>query len=76
MLLVAMNCFVWLVDYALDENIVTEQMWIFAAYFILRDHDAHIDFLPFWNVKLFILWLIKGFRLCNFFKVPPGAKFF
>ena len=46
MLLVPMNCFLWLVDNALDENVLTEQMWIFAAYFILRDHDTHIDFLP------------------------------
>ena len=38
-------------DYALDENVLTEQMWIFAAYFILRDHDTHIDFLPFLKSK-------------------------
>ena len=51
MLLVPMNCFLWLVDNALDENILTEQMWIFAAYFILRDHDTHIDFLPLLKCK-------------------------
>ena len=51
MLLVPMNCFLWLVDNALDENVLTEQMWIFAAYFILRDHDTHIDFLPLLKCK-------------------------
>ena len=49
MLLVPMNCFLWRVDYALEENVLTEQMWIFAAYFILRGRDTH-----FLNVKLFI----------------------
>ena len=68
MLLLPMNCFLWLVDNALDENVLTEQMWIFAAYFILRDHDTHIDFLPllkckalhfavdFFKVLFFSLW--------------------
>ena len=30
--LVLVNCFLWWVDYALEENVLTEQMWIFAAY--------------------------------------------
>ena len=51
MLHVPMNCFLWLVDYVLDENVLTEQMWIFAAYFILRDHDTHFDFLRLLNCK-------------------------
>ena len=38
-------------DYALDENILTEQMRIFAAYFILTDHDTHTDFLPLLKCK-------------------------
>ena len=46
-----MNCFLWLVDYALDKDILTEHMWIFAAYFIMRDHDTHIDFLPLLKCK-------------------------
>ena len=32
MLLVPMNCFLCRVDYALEENVLTEQMWILAAY--------------------------------------------
>ena len=54
MMLVPMNCFLWWVDYASDENLLTEQMWIFAAYLMLRGRDTHIDFLPLLNVKLFI----------------------
>ena len=54
MMLVPMNCFLWWVDYASEENLLTEQMWIFAAYFMLRGRDTHIDFLPLLNVKLFI----------------------
>ena len=46
-----MNCFLWLVDYALVENVLTEQMWIIAPYFTLRDHDTHIDFLPLLKCK-------------------------
>ena len=36
MLLVPMNCFLDLcrVDYALEENVLTEEMWILAAYWI------------------------------------------
>ena len=30
--LVPMNCFLCRVDYALEENVLTEQMWILAAY--------------------------------------------
>ena len=33
MLPVPMNCFLCRVDYALEENVLTEQMWILAAYF-------------------------------------------
>ena len=33
MLLVPVNCFLCQVDYALEENVLTEQMWILAAYF-------------------------------------------
>ena len=55
MMLVPMNyCFFWWVDYALEENLLTEQMWVFAAYFMLRGRDTHIDFLTLLNVKLFI----------------------
>ena len=62
-----MNCFLWLVDYALNENVLTEQMWIFAAYILYWEVVTRISILYlFWNVKLWILWLIKGFRLCNF----------
>ena len=32
MLPVPMNCFLCRVDYALEENVLTEQMWILAAY--------------------------------------------
>ena len=32
MLLVPMNCFLCRVDYALEENVLTEQSWILAAY--------------------------------------------
>ena len=32
MLLVPMNCFLCGVDYALEENVLTEQMWSLAAY--------------------------------------------
>ena len=47
-----MNCFLWRVDYALDENVLTEQMWLFAAYFpVLRGRDTHIDFLPLFKCK-------------------------
>ena len=46
-----MNCFLWRVDYALEENVLTEQMWLFAAYFILRDCDTPIDFLPLFKCK-------------------------
>ena len=46
MQLVPINCFLWRVDYALEKNVLTEQMWIFAAYFILRGRDTCIDFLP------------------------------
>ena len=60
-----MNCFLWWADYALEENVLTEEMWIFAAYFILRGRDTLIDFLPvFGNVKLFIA-AFKSFRLFN-----------
>ena len=51
MLHVPMNSFLWLVDYALVENVLTEQMWIIAPYFTLRDHDTHIDFLPLLKCK-------------------------
>ena len=63
MLLVPMNCFLWLVDNALDENVLTEQMWIFAAYFILRDHDTHIDFLPLLKCKALhfaVAWFLQS----------------
>ena len=43
-----------MVDYASKENVLTEQMQIFAAHFILRGRDTHIEFLPLLNVKLFI----------------------
>ena len=33
-LFVPMNCFLWRVDYALEEDFLAEQMWIFSAYFI------------------------------------------
>ena len=57
MLLVSVNCFLWhwRVDYALEENILTEQMWIFATYFILRGRDTHWFSTSFENyVMLFI----------------------
>ena len=37
------------INYALEENILTELMWILAAYWIyviLRGCDTHIDFQP------------------------------
>ena len=49
MLLVPMNCFLWRVDHALEENVLTTQMWIFASYFI-----RILIFYLFLNVKLFI----------------------
>ena len=51
MLLVPINCFLWRVDYALEKNVLTEQMWIFAAYFKLRGRDTCIDFLPLLKCK-------------------------
>ena len=42
--LVPMNCFLCRVDYALEENVLTEQMWILAAYwiyFILTEKSWH-----------------------------------
>ena len=33
------------VDYALEENTLTEETVIFEAYFILRGRDTHINFL-------------------------------
>ena len=48
MMLVPMNCFLWRVDYALEENVLTDQTWRFASYFILRGRDMHL------SVKLFI----------------------
>ena len=49
MLLVPMDCFLCRVDYALEENVLTVQSRILAAYlkiyFILTGRDTHIDFL-------------------------------
>ena len=51
-LLVPINCFLCRVDYALEKNVLTEQMWIFATYFKLR---GVLIFYLFWNVKHFIV---------------------
>ena len=61
MLLVPMNCFLWWVDYASEENLLTEQMWIFVAYFILRGRDTYIDFLPLLKCKAVHWSSSKGF---------------
>ena len=70
MLLVPINCFRWRVDYALEKNVLTEQMWI-SYWEVLT---CVLIFYLFWNVKHFILWLIKGVRLCTFSKVPLDLK--
>ena len=62
MLLVLMDCFLWLVDYALKENVLTEQMWIFAAYLLYWEVVTRIlIFYLFWNVKLLIFVAAWGF---------------
>ena len=53
--------FLWQVDYAQEESVLTERE-IFAAYLKLRGHDMNINFMRllfmawfalFWKVKLF-----------------------
>jgi len=53
MLLVPMNCFLRRVDYALEENVLTEQMWIFATLYWEVVTRISIFYL-FLNVKFFI----------------------
>ena len=66
-----MNCFLCRVDYTLEENVLTEQMWILAAYliyFILRGRDTHIDFLwsawfALWRKSIFFLGPFRNVKL-------------
>ena len=52
--------FLWRVDYALEEKVLTEQMWFFPSYFILRGHDTHINFLRLLFMVGMICPLIQG----------------
>ena len=75
MLLVPMNCFLCRVDYALEENVLTERMWILVAYFKnmysdrMGGRDTHIDFL--WSAW-FSLWCKSIF----FFGLFRNVTFF
>ena len=41
MLLVPMNCFLWQVDYALEENVLTEQIWFCRLFHTERSWHAY-----------------------------------
>ena len=58
MLLVPINCFRWRVDYALEKNVLTEQIWI--SYWEVV--TCVLIFYLFWNVKHFIAadWRVLG----------------
>ena len=52
--------------------VLTEQNVIFAAYFLLRDHDTHIDFLRL----LFQVIMIYPLMQYNFFPLFWNVKSF
>ena len=73
MLLVAMNCFLCRVHYALEENVLTEQMWILAAYFKHTFHSERSWHALYWfSLAWFFLWCKSIF----FFGLFRNVKFF
>ena len=53
MLLVLMNCFLWRVNYALEENVSTEQMWIFLLLMYRSNRSFNMPPPPRANPRAF-----------------------